>query len=184
MKIKPTFLFALMLTAVGLVSCIDADETDEALLEKDVKAIAEYLKVNDVDSVKQFTDFSRGIIVIWQEVSNSGIKVDSGDTLRVDYTGKLLSNKIFDTSIESIAKSNGIYVTGRNYIPLKFPIGRGLLIPGFEIGVSQMEKGDKATVFIPSVYGYGNNPPSGDIPQHAPLIFELNLIDVKDGPQQ
>lgn len=183
MKIKPTFLFAIMLTAVGLVSCIDANETDEVILQKDIKAIAEYLEANELDSVKQFTDMSRGIIVIWQEVSNSGIKVQDGDTLKVDYTGKLLSNKVFDTSIESIARTAGIFSTGRAYIPLKFPLGRGLLIYGFEYGISQMEKGDKATVFIPSVYAYGNNPPSG-VPQHAPLIFELSLIDVKDGPQQ
>lgn len=182
MKIKPSFLLIPLMTAFGLVSCIDANETDEVILEKDIKAIADYLEANEIDSVKQFTDLSTGITVIWQEVSNSGIKPENGDTLRVDYTGKLLSNKIFDTSIESVAKASGIFASGRNYIPLKFPLGRGLLIPGFEIGVATMEKGDKATVFIPSVYGYGNNS-SGDIPPRSPLIFELNLIDVKDGPQ-
>jgi FKBP-type peptidyl-prolyl cis-trans isomerase FklB len=182
MKIKPSFLFALFLASVGLVSCIDANQTDEVIFEKDVQAIADYLEANELDSVKQFTDLSRGIIVIWQEVSNSGIKVQNGDTLRVDYTGKLLSNRVFDSSIESVARTAGVFAAGRAYIPLKFPIGRGLLIDGFEYGVSQMEEGDKATVFIPSVYAYGNNPPDG-VPQHAPLIFELNLIDVKDGPQ-
>lgn len=184
MKIKPLYLFALMLVSFGLVSCIDADETDEVLLEKDIKAIEEYLEENPLVNVKEFVDPSSGIKIIWQEVSSSGIKSENGDTLSLDYTGRLLSDKIFDTSIESVARANGIFATGRNYIPLKFPLGRGLLIPGFEYGAAQMEEGDKATVFIPSVYAYGNNPPSGDIPQHAPLIFELNLIDVKDGPQQ
>ncbi len=183
MKIKPSFLFALVLTSVGLVSCIDADETDEVILEKDIKAIAEYIAENPLVNVKEFTDPTSGVKIIWQEVSKSGIKSEKGDTLRVDYTGKLLSKKVFDTSIESVAKANGIFATGRSYIPLKFPLGRGLLIPGFEYGAAQMEKGDKATVFIPSVYGYGNNS-SGDIPPNSPLIFELNLIDVKDGPQQ
>ena len=46
-----------------------------------------------------------------------------------------------------------------------------------------MEKGDKATVFIPSIFGYGKNS-SGEIPLNSPLIFELNLVDVKDGPQK
>jgi FKBP-type peptidyl-prolyl cis-trans isomerase FklB len=182
MKIKPSFLFALFLASVGLVSCIDANETDEVILEKDIKAIAEYIEANPLVKVKEFTDPTSGVKIIWQEVSNSGIKSESGDTLRLDYTGKLLSNKVFDTSIESVAKANGIFASGRNYIPLRFPLGRGLLIPGFEYGAAQMEKGDKATVFIPSVYGYGNNS-SGDIPPHSPLIFELNIIDVKEGPQ-
>ena len=134
-------------------------------------------------SVKQFEDPISGIKIIWQEISKSGIKVQDGDTLKVDYTGKLLTNKIFDTSIESIARTAGIFTNGRSYVPLKFPLGRGLLIPGFEYGVSQMEKGDKATVFVPSIFGYGNNS-SGEIPPNSPLIFELNLVDVKDGPQK
>lgn len=182
MKIKPSFLFALLLASVGLVSCIDENETDEVILARDKEAIADYIAENTLVSVQQFEDPISGIRIIWQEVSKSGIKVQDGDTLRVDYTGKLLSNKVFDTSIESVARTAGIFATGRAYIPLKFPLGRGLLIPGFEYGVSQMEKGDKATVFIPSIFGYGNNS-SGDIPAHSPLIFELNLIDVKDGPQ-
>lgn len=183
MKFKPSFLFALFLASVGLVSCIDKQETDEVLLVKDKEAIADYLKKNTLVSIKQFEDPISGIKIIWQEVSKSGIKVQDGDTLRVDYTGKLLTNKIFDTSIESIARTAGIFSSGRSYVPLKFPLGRGLLIPGFEYGVSQMEKGDKATVFIPSIFGYGKNS-SGEIPLNSPLIFELNLVDVKDGPQK
>lgn len=182
MKIKPSFLLVLLLSVLGLASCINANETDEVILEKDIKAIAEYIEENPLVNVKEFNDPSSGVKIIWQEISSSGVKSEIGDTLRVDYTGKLLSNKIFDTSIESVAKASGIFASGRNYIPLKFPLGRGLLIPGFEIGVASMEKGDKATVFIPSVYGYGNNS-SGDVPARSPLIFEMNLIDVKDGPQ-
>jgi FKBP-type peptidyl-prolyl cis-trans isomerase FkpA len=183
MRIKPSFIFALLLASVGLVSCIDENETDEVILARDKEAIADYIAKNTLVSVQQFEDPISGIRVIWQEVSKSGIKVQDGDTLRVDYTGKLLSNKVFDTSIESVARTAGIFALGRAYIPLKFPLGRGLLIPGFEYGVSQMEKGDKATVFIPSMFGYGNNS-SGDIPANSPLIFELSLIDVKDGPQK
>lgn len=182
MKFKPSFFLIPLMTAVGLASCVDANETDEVILEKDILAIAEYIIANPLVNVKEFTDPSSGVKIIWQEVSSSGIKSENGDTLRLDYTGKLLSNKIFDTSIESVAKANGIFSSGRNYIPLKFPLGRGLLIPGFEYGASQMEEGDKATVFIPSVYGYGNNA-SGEIPPRSPLIFEMHIIDVKDGPQ-
>jgi FKBP-type peptidyl-prolyl cis-trans isomerase FklB len=181
MKIKPAIFFVLILASFGMIGCIDENETDEAILERDIKAIADYLESNTLVNVKQFDDPSTGIKVIWQEVSKSGIKAENGDTLRVDYTGKLLSNKVFDTSIESVARTAGIFSNSRNYIPLKFPLGRGFLIPGFEFGAAQMEKGDKATVLIPSIFGYGNNA-NGDIPANAPLIFELTLIDVKDGP--
>lgn len=41
--------------------------------------------------------------------------VQKGDTVTVDYVGKLTNGTVFDTSIESVAKENGIYATGRNY---------------------------------------------------------------------
>ena len=44
--------------------------------------------------------------------------VKSGDTISVDYTGKLQSGKVFDTS------------EGRS--PLKFTVGAGMLIKGFD----------------------------------------------------
>jgi FKBP-type peptidyl-prolyl cis-trans isomerase FklB len=44
-----------------------------------------------------------------------------------------------------------------------------------------LERGDKATILLPSEQGYGGNPPAG-IPLNAPLIFEVNLIEVKAGP--
>jgi FKBP-type peptidyl-prolyl cis-trans isomerase FklB len=182
MKIKPAIFFVLFVATFGMIGCIDKNETDEVILDRDIKAIAEYLKTNTLVNVKQFDDPSSGIKVIWQEVSESGVKVANGDTLRVDYTGKLLSNKVFDTSIESVARTAGIFSNSRNYTPLKFPLGRGFLITGFEFGVAQMEMGDKATVFIPSLFGYGNNS-NGEIPANAPLIFELNLVDVKSGPK-
>lgn len=182
MKIKRIFLFVLILTSFGVVGCIDENETDEVILERDIKAIASYLEDNKIVNVKEFEDPGNGIRVIWQEISNSGVKVTNGDTLTVDYTGKLLSNKVFDTSIESVARTAGIFSNARNYIPLKFPLGRRFLIPGFEFGVAQMEVGDKATVLMPSIFGYGSTA-SGDIPSNAPLIFELVLLDAKAGPK-
>jgi FKBP-type peptidyl-prolyl cis-trans isomerase FklB len=46
-----------------------------------------------------------------------------------------------------------------------------------------MEAGDKATVIMPSIFGYGGAA-QGDIPPNSPLIFELDFIELKKGPQQ
>ncbi|MFT7364272.1 MAG: FKBP-type peptidyl-prolyl cis-trans isomerase, partial [Algoriphagus sp.] len=90
-----------------------------------------------------------------------------------------------DSSIEAIAKANNIFNSQRRYVPLRFPTSVGnfpsVVIPGFEYGLIQLELGDKATILLPSEQGYGNNPPAG-IPLNAPLIFEVNLIEVKAGP--
>ena len=64
-----------------------------------------------------------------------------GDTVKVNYTGKLSDGKIFDSSI------------GRH--PMQFTLGKGKLIAGFEKAVQGMAAGDKKTVVIPVAEAYG-----------------------------
>lgn len=185
MKLRIFAILSLIAGSFAFVSCIDDEATDEVILANDKAAIEDYLNNNSVVNVKEFHDEATGLRVIWQEVSESGLEVNVGDTLKVDYIGKLLSNKVFDTSIEQVAKDEGVYNSTRVYSPLDFPLGdiNFRLISGFEFGVSQMEQGDKATVFIPSRYGYGRQGSSA-IPANSPIIFELDLIEVAPGPQQ
>lgn len=182
MKIRIFAILSLVAGSFALASCIDDEATDDVILSNDKTAIEEYLATDTVVNVKEYYDEVTGLRVIWQELSGSGLGVTIGDTLKVDYVGKLLSNKVFDTSIEQVAKDEGIFSTSRDYLPLDFPIGYNFLIPGFEFGVSLMEQGDVATVFIPSKFGYGKQG-SASIPSNAPIIFELNLIEVTPGPR-
>jgi FKBP-type peptidyl-prolyl cis-trans isomerase 2 len=65
----------------------------------------------------------------------------TGDTVQVNYTGKLADGTVFDSSI------------GRE--PLEFTLGKGEMIPAFEKAVLGMKVGDKKTVTIPSDEAYG-----------------------------
>lgn len=185
MKIKPASLPFLFLVSILSFSCIDKSQTVDALFDKDVKAIAKYVEESDMVNVKEFIDPVTGVSVIWQEVSNSGVKVTRGDTIATDYIGKLLNDVVFDTSIEAIAKENNIFNSQRRYVPLRFRTSiqnfQPVVIPGFEYGLIQLERGDKATIILPSEQGYGNNPPAG-IPLNAPLVFVVDLMEVKSGP--
>ncbi len=67
--------------------------------------------------------------------------IESGDTVKVNYTGKLEDGSIFDSS------------EGRE--PLEFEVGSGNLIPGFENGVYGLKVGDKKTITIPVDQAYG-----------------------------
>lgn len=183
MKIRIFAILSLIAGSFAMASCIDEEATDDVLLANDKAAINAYIDTTTIVNVKEFHDESSGLRIIWQEVSGSGMGVTNGDTLKVDYIGKLLSNKVFDTSIKQVAIDEGLFSSSRVYTPLDFPVGFNLLIPGFEFGVGQMEQGDKATVFIPSMFGYGKQG-SGSIPSNAPIIFELDLIEVTQGPQQ
>lgn len=65
----------------------------------------------------------------------------TGDTVHVNYTGKLADGTIFDTS--------------RDRRPVQFTIGKGQLIAGFEQAVIGMNKGESKTVVIPADQAYG-----------------------------
>ncbi len=68
-------------------------------------------------------------------------QVKSGDTVRVHYHGKLTDGTTFDSS------------EGRE--PLEFEVGSGMVIAGFDTGVTGMVIGEKRTIQIPVEEAYG-----------------------------
>jgi FKBP-type peptidyl-prolyl cis-trans isomerase len=101
-----------------------------------------------------------------------------GKLVSVDYVGKLLDGMVFDTSIESVAKDEGVYNSSRTYSPFAFTLGAGQVITGWDIGISLLRVGDSATLFVPSGLGYGTRS-TGSIPSNAVLIFDVNVIAVE-----
>ena len=65
----------------------------------------------------------------------------SGDTVRVHYTGRLESGEVFDSS--------------EGGEPLEFQVGAQQVIPGFEEGVRGMSVGDKKTIEVAADDAYG-----------------------------
>jgi FKBP-type peptidyl-prolyl cis-trans isomerase 2 len=74
-------------------------------------------------------------------------KIKNGDTVSVNYTGRLEDGTIFDTSL----------MEGRT--PLKVTLGQNQLIKGFENGLIDMSEGDKKTVEIEPSEAYGDHNP-------------------------
>ncbi len=66
---------------------------------------------------------------------------ETGDIVRINYSGRLTNGTQFDTS------------EGR--APLEFTLGKGQVIKGLEQHVSGMEPGQKSTVTIPVADAYG-----------------------------
>jgi peptidylprolyl isomerase len=67
--------------------------------------------------------------------------VEDGQKVKIHYTGTLDDGSQFDSS------------AGRD--PLEFEMGAGMVIPGFESGVKEMEVGEKKTIHIPAAEAYG-----------------------------
>jgi FKBP-type peptidyl-prolyl cis-trans isomerase len=107
----------------------------------------------------------------------SGPKANPGDTVVVHYTGMFLSGKVFDSSLVDVAKKSGTFNAGRNYEPLKLPVGMQGSIPGFEEGLMLLPKGSKATLILPSSLAYGEQGNQG-IPPFTPLIFEIEMLNI------
>ncbi len=103
--------------------------------------------------------------------TNSTMTAQKGDTVFVHYTGKLTNGTVFDSSIPR----------GQ---PFAFKLGAGMVIAGWEKGILGMKVGEKKTLTIPAVDGYGEaGAPDGRggyvIPPNATLVFDVELVDIK-----
>lgn len=78
-------------------------------------------------------------------------QVKSGDKVKVHYHGRLNNGETFDKS------------EGRE--PLEFEVGSGMVIKGFDDGVTGMSVGEKKTINIPFDEAYG--------PKNPDMIIEM-----------
>ncbi|MDF9800206.1 FKBP-type peptidyl-prolyl cis-trans isomerase FkpA [Catalinimonas alkaloidigena] len=143
-------------------------------MEIDSAKIEQYLEENNIDA--QATE--SGLRYVINE-KGTGVQPSAGDSVYVHYSGKLLDGPYFDTSIESLAKEEGLYNEQRDYEPLVFPIGQQFVIPGWDEGISLLNEGAKATFYIPSPLGYGPRGNGSVIPENSILVFDVELVDVK-----
>ena len=109
---------------------------------------------------------------------STGLKPQKGDTLMVNYAGRSLDDKVFDSSIEAIAKGAGLQQPGRTYEPIQVIAGAGGVISGWEEGLLLLNEGSKAIFVIPSNLGYGEQG-SGDIKPYSTMVFDIELVKVK-----
>lgn len=137
---------------------------------KDEKVIKEYMDKNKITAAPT----AEGVYIAVKE-EGTGAQPKEGDTVYVHYTGKLLDGTMFDSSLDSTLRP------GMKIEPIKFPIGRGYVIKGWDAGIAALKKGSKATLIIPSTLAYGlqGSPPA--IPGNAVLTFDVELVDVKAG---
>jgi len=65
----------------------------------------------------------------------------SGDTVKIQYTGRLDDNSVFETSVDRD--------------PIQLTIGKGRTIPGLEEAIIGMETGESKTIEISAEQAYG-----------------------------
>jgi FKBP-type peptidyl-prolyl cis-trans isomerases 1 len=150
-----------LIVLIGLVSAACLKENNvpsfEEQLQKDTAIIDEYLTKNSITPTVSDASGVRILIT----TMGTGAKPTISNSVKVNYTGKLMSNgSVFDQSTS----------------PVTFPLSN--LITGWQIGFPYLPTGSKATLYIPSGLGYGVNG-SRSIPSNANLIFDVELIGVQ-----
>lgn len=149
----------------------------ETLKQAEEGKLANYIAKNKLEPQKT----ASGLQYIIKE-EGSGIKPAVGDTVVVNYTGSLVSGSIFDTNDVDVAKSENVFNPMRQYEPIRFRVGHDPVIQGWTEGLQLLSKGSKATLLVPSSIGYGERG-GGKIPPYAPLIFDVELVDIVSGPK-
>ncbi len=99
----------------------------------------------------------------------TGTEATAFSVVEAHYTGKLTDGTVFDSSL-----SRGE--------PIKFTLGAGQVIPGWDMGLQGMRVEGRRILNIPSLLGYGPRGAGGVIPPNADLVFEVELVSVVPAP--
>ena len=100
----------------------------------------------------------------------SGEVAKTGDTVSMNYTGRLEDGTIFDSNVDP---------KFQHVEPFVFTLGAGQVIPGWDKGIVGMKVGEKKTLVIPPEDAYGAAGAGGVIPPNATLIFDVELLAIK-----
>ncbi len=85
------------------------------------------------------------------------MSIATGDSVTLEYTGRLNDGTVFDTSREDVAQEHGLAEAqpDRDYAPLTVEVGAGQVIEGMEEGLLGLEAGESTTLTIPPEEAYG-----------------------------
>lgn len=152
--LKSRLFFAVLFSV--LISSCGSEET--LTPEQESQKIEEYISSKKLIVTEKT---SSGLRYILTKAITAGVKVAKGQTIYVNYAGRLLTDKQFDAGNFS------------------FVLGSGGAITGFEEGIAKMKIGEKTTLIFPSALGYGSKGSGSSIPGYSPLVFDIEVISAK-----
>ena len=134
--------------------------------ETDDKLLQEYFTANNIKNAKKTAS---GLYYVVTK-TGEGANATAGQKATVNYTGRNIKGETFDSNVDS---------TFNHVSPFEFNLGQHQVISGWDEGVALMNKGEKATFYIPSGMAYGPRARAEKIPENAILIFDIELVDMK-----
>ncbi len=141
-------------------------EKNKEQLKKDDQAIADYLSRNNIKATKT----KWGTYISFQN-EGTGAAIDFNSVASVYYTGKTFDSSIvFDSNVDPKFP---------NHLPYEVKIWEYSVIPGWVDALQHMKSGSKATVYIPSVLGYGAAGNGEKIKPNAILVFDMEVKEAQ-----
>lgn len=164
------------------------DKTDD-IIQWQIDKLQKFVATNmaGVDSTK-YGYYSR---TLKQPTSDETFSGDT--TYYINYTGRLLNGKVFDTTIEDTAKVHKIYNSARDYAPMvvhpasesdyttvtisSTPNEEGTtVVDGFAFCLSKLRPFEKVICAFYSELGYGYSGSAPSIPKLCPIVFEIEVV--------
>jgi FKBP-type peptidyl-prolyl cis-trans isomerase len=160
------------ISLVSVKTAEDYKKEQDAKLgqQKDIddKTLQDYFAKNNIKANKT----ADGLYYTIQS-EGSGNQLKAGDTAYINYTGKTMDGKVFDSNTDPAMAH------GRPMKPLQIPVGAHMMIPGMDEGIALLKKGSKATLYLPSGLAYGPASPGPGIGPNSILMFDVEVKDVK-----
>lgn len=150
--------------ALFVSKALDAWDKKKGTLVAD-KAAEQKFTGEELKAMKFEQEFPSGLKMHIVHQGN-GPKAKRGQNVSVHYRGYLLDGKIFDES----------YQRGQ---PIKFPLGMGRVIKGWDEAIGYLNMGTRALIYLPAEIAYGQRGAGADIPPGATLVFDVILMDIK-----
>ena len=152
-----SFCFVLLF-GLFLSSCKD-DYTERIKQQKaaDDTAIQEYLTYHKIQNAQRQPS---GVYYIPQ-TPGTGAQVQKGNTIKIHSIGRYLSGQKFESTYDSGQPLTLVANTGRN----------NGLTEGLNEGLLLLKEGEKATIIVPSMLGYGQ--------YTSVLLYEITVLEVK-----
>lgn len=113
-------------------------------------------------------------LVVVEMAPGDGTPVAAGQTAVVHYTGWLYDEQAADHKGDQFDSSRD---RGQ---PFEFPVGAGRVIQGWDQGVAGMKPGGQRRLIIPASLAYGDRGAGGVIPPGATLVFEVELVELRE----
>lgn len=163
--------FAIVIVVIGVLVFLTVNRKAPTPMDSQLGSVegSTENKVEETQNNMENTTQTDGVkITILQE--GNGEVAKSGDTVAMNYTGKLTDGTVFDSNVDP--KFGHVQ-------PFVFTIDAGMVIKGWDVGVAGMKVGEKRNLLITPEFGYGATGAGNIIPPNATLSFDVELVAIK-----